>query len=160
MDYLKTKKDLNPNIVLTGKLFYNDDFYGKEIIDNINQRKINNQVFILGLIPKKDQFLLMRKSIAIIQPSLFEGWSTIVEEARTIGKNIILSDLNVHKEQDFDRSIFFKRNSYKDLAAKIAFYFMKLKPGPNLKTESLFSKKHRYLMQNFANEFISLSNLK
>ena len=159
LDYLKNKKNIKPNIVLTGKLFFDKDDYGKEIIADIKKRNINNQIFFLGLIPKKDQFLLMRKSISIIQPSLFEGWSTIVEESRSIGKLIILSDLEVHKEQNFSRSIFFKRNSYKDLALKILYVFNNFKPGPELIMENLFAEQNKELMQNFAKEFILLSNL-
>ncbi len=159
LDYLKNYKNIKINLVLTGKLFYDDCKYGKEIINDINKRKISNQIFILGLIPKKDQFLLMRKSVAIIQPSLFEGWSTIVEEARSIGKNIILSDLGVHKEQNYNRSIFFKRNSYKDLALKIAYAFDKFTPGPDLNSENLFACENKELMKKFANEFVLLSNL-
>ena len=101
----------------------------------------------------------MRKSISIIQPSLFEGWSTIVEESRSIGKLIILSDLEVHKEQNFSRSIFFKRNSYKDLALKILYVFKNFKPGPETIIENLFAEQNKELMQNFAKEFILLSNL-
>ena len=102
----------------------------------------------------------MRKSIAIIQPSLFEGWSTIVEESRSIGKNIILSDLGVHKEQNFSRSIFFQRNSYEDLALKISYAFEKFRHGPNKNEENLFARKHKILMQNFAKRFLLLSNIK
>ena len=102
----------------------------------------------------------MRQSLAVIQPSLFEGWSTIVEESRSIGKNIIISDLDVHKEQNFRRSIFFKRNSYKDLASKIFYAFKKFRPGPDINTENSFALEHNDLMQNFAREFIFLSNLK
>ena len=101
----------------------------------------------------------MRKSIAVIQPSLFEGWSTIVEECRSIGKKIILSDLNVHKEQNFSESIFFKRNSYEDLSSKILSSYKKFEPGPDLRTENLFAHQHEVLMKDFAKNFIYLSNL-
>lgn len=158
LDYLKNEKNIKPKIVFTGKLFYGDDSYGKEIIAEIKKLDINNQIFILGLIPKKDQFLLMRKSIALIQPSLFEGWSTIVEESRSIGKYIILSDLEVHKEQNFSRSIFFQRNSYEDLALKMSYAFNKFKPGPSRSEEILFARRHKILMQNFAKRFLLLSN--
>ena len=160
LDYLKNKKNIKPNIVFTGKLFFDENDYGKEIIADIKKRELNNQIFILGLIPKKDQFLLMRKSISIIQPSLFEGWSTIVEESRSIGKVIILSDLAVHKEQRFSRSIFFKRNSYKDLSLKILYVLKKFKPGPELIIENSFAKQSKVLMHDFAKKFVLLSNLK
>jgi glycosyltransferase involved in cell wall biosynthesis len=41
----------------------------------------------------------MRASTALINPSLFEGWSTTVEEAKSTGTPMILSDLGVHREQ-------------------------------------------------------------
>ena len=102
----------------------------------------------------------MRKSIAVIQPSLFEGWSTIVEESRSIGKKIILSVLDVHKEQKFSRSIFFKRNSYNDLSAKIFSSYKNSEPGPDLDIEKSFSNEHYILMKDFAKKFIALSKLK
>ena len=160
LEFLKNKKNIRPNIVLTGKLFFDDNFYSNQIIYAIKKYKINSQIFLLGLIPKKDQFLLMRKSLAIIQPSLFEGWSTIVEESRSIGKQIILSDLAVHKEQKFSRSIFFKRNSYRDLSAKILSSYKNSEPGPDLNIEKSFSNENMILMKDFAKKFISLSKLK
>src|SRR5690606_17136877 len=53
----------------------------------------------LGLIPYADIALLMRGSAALINPSLFEGWSTTVEEAKATGTPMILSSLDVHREQ-------------------------------------------------------------
>ena len=129
------------------------------IIENISKYKIKDQIFLLDIIPKENQFLLMRKCIAIIQPSLFEGWSTIVEESRSIGKNIILSDLKVHKEQNYCNSIFFKRNSYKDLAEKIFESFNDFEPGPDLIREKVFAKENKVLMKEFATQFIELSFL-
>ncbi len=38
-------------------------------------------------------------STALINPSQFEGWSTTVEEAKSLGVKMLLSDLEVHKEQ-------------------------------------------------------------
>ena len=46
----------------------------------------------------------------MINPSLFEGWSSTVEECKSVGKNMILSDLNVHKEQ-YPTQTFFDRSS-------------------------------------------------
>ena len=36
---------------------------------------------------------------ALINPSRFEGWSTTVEEAKSFGVPMILSDIDVHREQ-------------------------------------------------------------
>jgi hypothetical protein len=41
----------------------------------------------------------MNNCRAVIQPSLFEGWSTVVEDAKALNKWVILSDIAVHREQ-------------------------------------------------------------
>ena len=59
---------------------------------------------------------LMLNSIAVINPSKFEGWSSTVEQAKSFGKKIILSNLMVHKEQKPKRSFFFNTDDYKSLS--------------------------------------------
>jgi hypothetical protein len=54
---------------------------------------------MLGLISRSDQLLLMRNSQAVIQPSLFEGWSTVIEDAKSLQVPVIASNLKVHIEQ-------------------------------------------------------------
>ena len=53
-------------------------------------------------------FQIMRRSLAVLQPSLFEGWSTTLEEARSIGKRTIVSDIAVHREQDLHTAMYFR----------------------------------------------------
>jgi glycosyltransferase involved in cell wall biosynthesis len=54
---------------------------------------------VLGVIPYHDLVGLVLNAIALINPSRAEGWSTTVEEAKSLGKRIILSDIPVHREQ-------------------------------------------------------------
>lgn len=65
------------------------------------------QFRILGVVPYEHVVPLMQASDALLNPSLFEGWSTTVEEARAAGVPMILSDLAVHREQAGDRARFF-----------------------------------------------------
>ena len=62
---------------------------------------------VLGEIPFNHLAGLMHHATAFINPSLFEGWSTSVEEAKSMGKQIVLSDIPVHREQAPDRGFFF-----------------------------------------------------
>ena len=57
----------------------------------------------------------MRASIAVINPSLIEGWSTTVEEAKSLGVPLILSDIPVHREQN-QEVMFFDPRSARSLA--------------------------------------------
>jgi glycosyltransferase involved in cell wall biosynthesis len=58
----------------------------------------------------------MIHSIAVINPSLFEGWSTSVEEAKVLNLNIILSHIPVHLEQNPQHGIFFPPHDPNKLA--------------------------------------------
>jgi glycosyltransferase involved in cell wall biosynthesis len=51
------------------------------------------------MIPLDYVYALLRALMAFINPSRFEGSSTTVEEAKSFGEPIILSDLDVHREQ-------------------------------------------------------------
>ena len=70
-----------------------------------------SQFRFLGLIPRADVYALMRGAVAIVNPSLSEGWSTNVEEARALGVPMVLSDIAVHREQAGDRAVFFDADS-------------------------------------------------
>lgn len=68
---------------------------------------IEDRLHVLGIVPFADVAALLRHAVALVNPSLFEGWSTTVEEAKALGKRAILSDLAVHREQAPRRAIYF-----------------------------------------------------
>jgi glycosyltransferase involved in cell wall biosynthesis len=61
----------------------------------------------------------MRYAVAFINPSLFEGWSTSVEESKSMGKRILLSDIPVHREQAPELGIYFNPEDAEDLALQM-----------------------------------------
>lgn len=77
---------------------------------------VTDEFRVIGLVPYPDLISLMRHSIALINPSFFEGWSTTVEESRALGKRIILSDIPVHREQSPARGVYFDPNDPEALA--------------------------------------------
>jgi glycosyltransferase involved in cell wall biosynthesis len=70
-----------------------------------------------GFISREDQLILMKNAMAIIQPSLFEGWSTVIEDCKALGQFVIASDLDVNKEQLTTNCLFFQRNDASELSA-------------------------------------------
>lgn len=117
-----TKINKDCHIVFSGKTYeHRVENYFESILEFVKKENLISFTTFLGFIDRKEQLKLMSSSIAIIQPSLFEGWSTVIEDAKSIGQKIIASDLNVHKEQliNYDNKIFFNRNSSSDLASKI-----------------------------------------
>ncbi|GAB7081065.1 glycosyltransferase family 4 protein [Megalodesulfovibrio paquesii] len=71
----------------------------------------------LGLLPYPEVAVLMRQAVALINPSLFEGWSTTVEEGKSLGKRLLLSNLPVHREQAPARGSYFDPHTPAELAA-------------------------------------------
>lgn len=95
-------------VVATGAL---NDYRGGGHIDFIKsllQKDVHKKFNLLGLIERDELNYLMKGSIAVINPSRFEGWSTTVEEAKYLGKRLILSDIPVHHEQNPPDSIYVK----------------------------------------------------
>ena len=71
----------------------------------------------MGEIPYNDVLQLIKNSVAVINPSFFEGWSSTVEESKSINKLIILSNINVHLEQNPKHAIYFNPKNEIELAS-------------------------------------------
>lgn len=110
-------RDMDLLVLSTGNTsdYRNPEFF-LELESHIHSCGVNNHFRILGMIPYEDMRALMHYSLAIINPSLFEGWSTTVEEAKALGKTILLSDIAVHKEQNPVRGMYFSPNDPNGLA--------------------------------------------
>jgi glycosyltransferase involved in cell wall biosynthesis len=107
-------------IVFTGKeVDQRNPEHFKELKQYVTEHRLENVIKFLGFIDRNEQLQLMNHSIAVIQPSLFEGWSTVVEDCKSIGKYVILSDIDVHKEQLDQNVRFFKKDDPQDLANAI-----------------------------------------
>lgn len=102
-----------------------------ELLTTISEFGIRNQVIFLGVIPYEDVLSLARQSLAVIQPSLFEGWSTTVEEVKSLGKSIILSDIPVHRDQNPPNSFYFDPHDPQQLAYILKKMYIEKQSGPD-----------------------------
>lgn len=120
---LKVLRDAGEDDILVVSTGNTTDYraagYFEEIKAFIKDNNLEENYKILGLIPYDDVQALAEQCHAYINPSLFEGWSTTVEEAKYRGKCIILSDLAVHREQNPKHGIFFDPNNPGELAEKM-----------------------------------------
>jgi glycosyltransferase involved in cell wall biosynthesis len=98
---------------------YRNPTYFPSLMEYTKECGVSDQFRILGDIPFAHLAGLMRHSIAFLNPSRFEGWSTSVEEAKSMGKQIVLSDIPVHREQAPERGIFFDLEDPSSLADAI-----------------------------------------
>lgn len=154
------KKIVTPNnlkfkILFSGKEFdYRNPTYFSELSQYVKDNNLSDYVSFLGFIDRKDQLSLMKNALAIIQPSLFEGWSTVVEDSKAMNQNIIVSSLNVHKEQLGKQAVYFNPNDENELQ-KIMIDFLnetKTKPEFNYNEKlALFGIKFMEVINKLKN---------
>ncbi|MBK0380651.1 glycosyltransferase [Mucilaginibacter segetis] len=113
--------DLKFKVLFSGSIKVNrgKGLYIDTLRNKVEEYGLRDYIEFLGVLDRKDQLLLMKGSHALLQPSLYEGWSTLVEEAKALNKFIILSALPVHKEQISENVDFFDPHNAQQLADKI-----------------------------------------
>ena len=88
----------------------------KALMRRVEAAGVADGFLTVGVLPHHKVMALMADSVAVINPSRFEGWSTTVEEAKSLGKKILLSDLRVHREQAPSRAHYFMPDDAERLA--------------------------------------------
>jgi glycosyltransferase involved in cell wall biosynthesis len=90
----------------------------------------------LGVVPRSDVYDLIRQSLCVVNPSLFEGWGYAVDEAAAVGKQILASDIAAHRAQQAPACELFNATDTEGLAAKLANIEQTATPGPSLALEA------------------------
>ena len=149
---LKQLRERNEEVVIAFSGKENDHRnieYTTQLKRFIEDHDIESSVRFLGFLPRTEQLKLMQGAIAIVQPSKFEGWSTVVEDAKALNQFMILSNLRVHKEQTNKNVAFFDPDNYVELSELLERFW---KQSP--KVESLNYLEHR---EEFAANFTKMA---
>ena len=113
-------KGVDVLVVCTGSTDdYRNPQYFQSLMKRVHEYGLEENFIVLGVLPYRDMMSILHHSIATINPSLFEGWSTTVEESKAMGKKIILSNIAVHREQNPQRGVYFPPDNAEELAALI-----------------------------------------
>lgn len=148
-------------VVCTGLLedFRNgDNTHISSILSYIKKNNLENNIKILGVVEYSEVLWFMKNSIAVINPSLFEGWSSTVEESKSIGQRIILSNIDVHKEQNPVNGYYFDKNNPVELS-KVLLDIVNEKEVFKIdeeKTDKDLAKRTLLFAQNYQNIALSL----
>lgn len=118
---------------------------------------ISQRIHLLGLIDRREQIDVFRQAAAVIQPSLFEGWSTVVEDVRAIGRPILLSDIPVHREQAPPRCTYFDPDDDAALAQLLGDVWDGLTPGPDHATERQAAELSARLVLEAGRTFMTIA---
>jgi glycosyltransferase involved in cell wall biosynthesis len=123
--------------VCTGHTFDNrNPRYFAELSEKLSLWDLRSHVLYLGLIDHDDALALMRQSLCVLNPSLFEGWGYSAEEARSVGKRTLLSDIPAHREQSPPKGAFFDPHDCTELADKLEEIWKDCEPGPDNELEA------------------------
>jgi glycosyltransferase involved in cell wall biosynthesis len=112
---------------------------------------VEDRAHILGVVSREDYLQLLRASRAVVQPSRFEGWSSVVEDARALGKPVALSDTAVHREQDPPRAAYFGLDDPEGLVDAVRTV-LELDPVE----EATAVLEHRELVTAYARRFLEV----
>jgi len=152
--YKLKKKGESIFVVFSGK---ENDYRNKDYVHSlksyITKNDITDNVKFLGFLDRKVQLFLMNNSIAVVQPSLFEGWSTVVEDAKALGKYIVLSDIGVHKEQILNGATFFEPKNSEMLANILLSIYS------DQSKRNKINHNYNQKVLNFGHKFLELINL-
>ncbi len=154
--FLDQQTNKNFGLVCTGQTQDNRvPHYFDEIIALIDHLGLKDNVNILGFLPKNEQLQILKQSVALVQPTLFEGGpgGFAVYESVAFGIPSIVSDISVNQELDDETVRFFKTGDAEDLAQK-----MKLvceSPKKEYSNQELIDKNKKSLVK-LGNEILNI----
>lgn len=118
MNVIINERKEEMHLICTGAMnsYGEKDEYVENLYKYVKENNLEKYVHFLGLVDRKEQLCIMKNARILIQPSKFEGWGCSVEDGKALGKEILLSDINVHKEQQYPKSVVFPQDDYETLA--------------------------------------------
>ena len=122
------KIDKKYQLILLGP----DDYFSSRILRCIDTSKLRENIFLLKNSTLPDLVFFYKNALALIHPSLSEGFGLPLIEAAYFDCPIIASNIDVFKELLGDNYVSFNPNNIEDIAEKIK-YFIDKKPKFNYK---------------------------
>lgn len=108
---------LDYDFVFTGNL---EDYRNPDYIDQLKAimeaPEVRDSIRLLGFVERTEQLCIMKNAAFVVQPSLCEGWGTVLEDAKVLDKTVLLSDIPVHVEQKNEKCILFDPHQPEALA--------------------------------------------
>jgi len=113
---------------------------------------------LLGPVPLDIVFALHRRAMALLNPSRFEGWSTTVEEAKALGRPLLLSDIRTHRAQATapDRAGWFGVDDVEGLARLLMAVRDEGVPGPDPMAEAQALDAYELARARFGHGFVRI----
>lgn len=153
--HILKQKNIQVLLLATGDTKdYRNPNYFETLMMHVKECGVNDMFLVFGKVPYADVISLMKNSLSVINPSLFEGWSTTVEETKSLGKQIVLSDIPIHKEQNPLGGFYFDPHNPNALAELLEEIWFCNKSDIQERELVRFAKKElQTRWQSFANQY-------
>jgi glycosyltransferase involved in cell wall biosynthesis len=146
------------HVVCTGNLGdYRHPLQASELFQSLSIYGLRHQVLYVGLLAHNEVLALMRQSVCVLNPSLFEGWGYSIDEARSLGKRVLVSDIGAHRDQHLPKATFFDPYEPEDLAGKLAEIWEESEPGPDLELEREARRQLPARRRAYAQQFVAIA---
>lgn len=145
-------------IVCTGSNFgFRGNGYWEGLMRFRSQHSLEESIRTLGFVPRRDYIALLRRSVFVLQPSRFEGWSTVVEDAKALGKRLLVSDIDVHREQvvDYEEAEILPAFDPEAWAAALSRNFLERPPGPDESAEAVALAKNSDTREKYGRDMVA-----
>jgi hypothetical protein len=150
---LKNRYNLSINIISSGSIYAKSSkIYFQKVDDFIEKQGLRDNYKYIGIVSEKELWSLMYYSLAIINPSEFEGWNTSVMQAKALSKYNIVSNIKAHIEQKNSKTILFVNNDVISLSEAI-LKFLNNKKKDNYKKNK---KINNIDFINYGKKYINL----
>ena len=144
-----TKINQDISFIFSGK--FTSSYQKKEFDDFLRFNNLKKRVFMLDYISSDRMILLYSKCLAVISPSLYEGFGMTLVEAKFFCKVAIVSNIDAHKEiADPTITLFFDPRDPKDILEKLIFYLHSDKKNYNF-SDTINPKE---IYQKYINEIV------
>lgn len=136
---LKEEFRIPVKLLIIGK----EDFFYRRFKDEVNKYGLDKEIIFCGEVP--DSFLrdAYRNALALISPSLMEGFDLPSAEAMINNCLVLASDIPAHREICDNSAVYFDLQSGDDLLCKIKEIY---KHGRGFYKEKIKSGKSRALL--------------
>lgn len=129
-------RGVDAHVVCTGKTAdYRDPSFFPRLTTEIRELGVEDRLHFAGVLERGEQMAVIRRAIAVIQPSLFEGWGAAVAEAKALGKPLLASDLPVNREHAPEDVRWIEALDAEAWAEAMAEVLSSRAPGPDVEAE-------------------------
>lgn len=135
---------------------YRHPSFFSDLVKQVSILGVRDDVAILGQIPRDDVFQLMRCAQCVVNPSRFEGFGMSVEEARSVGKVQILTDIPPLREQNPPGAVYVPAGDPGSLADAMWARWAEDCDGFDRSRESSALQDNRGRLKHYARDIVSL----